>query len=119
MNTPIIFSLTAVQIGGFFVASILPLLVGLVTTRVQPGGLKATLLALLTLLASIGTEMVDTWQTGASYDLGQGLITWLPMFVTAVALHYGLWKPAGISGALQDTLITSDYPTEDARYVNY
>lgn len=96
------FTVSAVQLGGFLIATVLPLLVGLVTTKVTSGGVKAVLLAGLSLVSALLTEAVNTWQTGAAYDLGQGLIAALPVFVTAVAMHYGIWKPTGVSGVLQD-----------------
>ena len=95
------FTLSAVQVGGFILATVLPLLVGLVTSRVTSGGTKAVLLAGLSVVSALLTEAVSAWDAGAAYDLGQGLISALPVFVTAVAMHYGIWKPTGLSSRLQ------------------
>lgn len=84
-----------------FVGTILPLLVGLVTTRVTHSGVKALLLAGLSLLAALGTELGATWTRGDTYDLGTGLLLALPTFLVAVGMHYGIWKPVGASAAVQ------------------
>lgn len=83
------------------VSTVLPLLVGLVTTRVTHAGLKAGLLALAALLTSLLTELGVAIANGVTYDLGRGLLLALPTFLVAVGMHYGLWKPAGASAAVQ------------------
>lgn len=95
------FTLSAVQVGQFVLAVVLPLLVGLVTKKTTDGGQKAILLAALTLVASMLGEAIDVWTGGGVYDIGQSLMLWLPTFVVSVATHYGLWKPTGVSGTLQ------------------
>ena len=84
------------------ISTVLPLLVGLVTTRVTDSSKKAWLLAALSLVTSLLTELGDAIATGTTYDVGQGLLLALPTFLIAVGLHYGLWKPTGAAAALQD-----------------
>ena len=108
----ITFTLTAAQTAGFTTAVILPLLVGLATTRLTKPGPKAVALAALSLATSLLTEAGTAWETGTTYDLGQGLLTWLPVFTCAVATHYGIWKPPGISHTLQGIGMSNlDTPT--------
>lgn len=95
------FSADPALIVALLVSTILPVLVGLVTTRVTAGGVKAALLAALALVTSLLTELGRAIEAGVSYDVGQGLLLALPVFVVSVALHYGLWKPAGVSAAVQ------------------
>jgi hypothetical protein len=83
-------------------ATILPLLVGLVTTRETNAGRKAVYLAGLSVLISLLTEIVSALQTGVTYNLGTALLAALASFLIAVGTHYGLWKPTGTAGALQD-----------------
>lgn len=84
----------------------MPLLVGLVTTRVTKGSIKAWLLAGLTLATSIITAAVAAITAGVVFDLGVALLAAIPAFVISVATYYGLWKPTGIAGAAQDVEAT-------------
>lgn len=96
------FTLDPILVAQLVAAAFLPLLVGLVTTRVTNGGVKGVLLAALSLVASLLAELIRAWQNGQSYDLGVGLLLALPTFLTAVGLHIGIWKPSGVSAAVQD-----------------
>lgn len=83
-------------------ATVLPLLVGLVTQRVTSAGLKAVLLALLAVATSLATELGAALQSGATYNLGTALLAALASFLIAVGTHFGFWKPTGLSGKAQD-----------------
>lgn len=85
-----------VQIVGLLVGVILPLLVGLVTTRVTHAATKAVLLALLSAVTGFLSELLSD-----HFDLKTALITWLGAFLVAVGVHFGLWKPTGVSARLQ------------------
>lgn len=82
----------------------LPVLVGLVTTRVTSARAKALLLAALSLVSSMLTEILAAAEAGTAYDIGQGVVTAVFTFMGAVALHYGFWKPTGVSEAAQNAL---------------
>lgn len=97
----IAFTIDPWQVVQLIVAVVLPVLVGLVTTRTTSPGLKAVLLAGLAVVSSLGTEALAANEAGQTYDLGQGLIFGLGTFIVAVAMHYGLWKPTGTSSAVQ------------------
>lgn len=116
MNT-IEFTFDAWQIVQVVVAVILPVVVGLVTKLNASGGLKAVLLAALSLATSIGTEALAAHNAGQSYDLGQALVLGLGTFVIAVATHYGLWKPTGAAtavGSVGSSRTDEDPPESDA-----
>lgn len=85
----------------FTLATIMPLLVGLVTTRVTSGRAKALLLAALTLATSLLTTLYNGL-TGEPVEWFSVLFTAIASFVVSVAIHYGLWKPVGASQALQE-----------------
>ena len=84
-------------------AVFLPILVGLVTTRVTAGSVKAWLLALFALITSILVELLHAINSAAAtFDLGVALLAVIPTFVISVATYYGLWKPTHIAQAAQD-----------------
>lgn len=87
---------------------LLPVLVGLVTTRATSAGRKAVLLAALSVATSLLTELIAALQAGALYNLGLALILGLGTFIVAVATHYGLLKPTGVSTAAQASFRTAD-----------
>lgn len=97
------FTVDAIAVAQLMVAVVLPVLVGLVTTRVTASGLKAVILAALAVISAMITEAVDANMAGQAYDIGQGLINAIGTFVIAVAIHYGLWKPTGVSQRAQET----------------
>lgn len=81
---------------------LIPVIVGIVTTKATNAGTKAILLAFLSLVSSLLLEILNAAQTGTAYDVGQGLFLFLPTFVIAVATHYGFWKPTGTSAKVQE-----------------
>lgn len=102
------YSLDVVQALTLAVGTVLPVLVGLVTTRVTHPGAKAVTLALLAALTALGTEALTAAQAGTPYDLGRGAVMALGVWVVAVATHYGLWRPTGVADAATDTGRTAD-----------
>lgn len=102
----IIFNLPPALVIGLLVSTVLPLLVGLVTSRAMKPGLKAVLLAVLSALTGLLTELLNAVNAGAAYDLGTGLVLALTSFLIAVGIHYGLWKPTKVTAAAQDVLVT-------------
>lgn len=103
----IAFTLDPALVIGLLVSTVLPLLVGLVTTRVTASGVKAVLLAALALLTSLLTELGVAVTNGETYDIGQGLLLAIPTFLIAVGMHYGLWKPTTASAKAQNVLVTA------------
>lgn len=81
---------------------ILPALVGLVTKKITSSGFKAILLALLSIISSLLTEIMNAVNSGTEYDLGRGLMVALFTFIGAVAIHYGLLKPTGVAEKAQE-----------------
>lgn len=94
------FHLSLISVLTLIVATILPILVGLVTTRETSPGRRAVYLAALSVLIGFGQEIIAAIQAGSVYDLGGGLLTAIGTFLVAVALHFGLWKPTGVSAAV-------------------
>lgn len=96
------FTLDPAVVVQLLVAFLLPVLVGLVTTRVTSSGRRAWLLAGLTLATSLLVELGRALAAGTTYDLGVALFAALPAFVVSVATHYGLWRPTGVSDVVLD-----------------
>ncbi|MFD8899907.1 hypothetical protein [Streptomyces ardesiacus] len=84
---------------GLAISVVLPVLVGLVTTRVTHAGTKAVLLLFLTALNGFLVELADA---GDGYQIGSALTLWGVSFATGVLAHFGLWKPTGVAGKAQD-----------------
>lgn len=110
MTPSIAFTLDPLAVVQLIIAFILPVLVGLVTTRVTSPAVKAWLLAALTLLTSLLTELARALTSGVVYDIGAALMLALPTFVVSVSTYYGLWKPTGVAGAAQDVVVTPRDP---------
>ena len=89
-------------------AVVLPLLVGLVTTRVTEAHVKALVLLALSIVSSGITDLIATIQAGTMFDLGLWAISALTTFGLGVALHFGLYKPTGLSDAAQRTLVKAE-----------
>lgn len=93
---------------GLLVSVVLPVLVGLVTTRVTHAGVKAVLLLGL---STVNGFLVEFANPGPGYDAGTAAVLALVSFGTGVLAHFGLWKPTGIAGAAQDSLVTARNPS--------
>lgn len=90
---------TWVQLLTFVVSVLLPALVALVTKRMASARLKAVTLLLLTALTGFLSELLDALVTALPFELGTAAMTWLMSFVIGVVAHYGLLKPAGVTGS--------------------
>ena len=89
---------------GLVISVVLPVLVGLVTTRVTHAGTKAVLLLALSTLNGL---LVEVLHPVDGFSLGTAVVLAIVSFATAVLSHFGLWKPTGVSGKAQDSLITA------------
>lgn len=80
-----------------YAAPLLPLVVALVTKSRAHPALKAGLLAALAFVTALVAPAI---QNGTDIDLdAKTLGTFVVTVVVAVAAHYGLLKPAGVTGA--------------------
>ena len=88
---------------GLLVSVVLPVLVGLVTTRVTNAGIKAVLLLALSTATGFVTEYAGPHDAG--YSVGTAAVLALVSFGTGVLSHFGFWKPVGVSGRVQDSFV--------------
>ncbi|QHB47196.1 holin [Arthrobacter phage AppleCider] len=100
-----------------FVGAVLPLLVGLITTRMTAGNKKSILLLGLSIVTSALTELLSWYLGGQNgvFDVFQWLVMALLSFVVGVGLHFGFYKTPGKDGVsiadrLADKGITADAP---------
>lgn len=83
---------------GLLVTVVLPILVGLVTSKVTSAAVKSVLL--LGLSAANGF-LVELAHPGPGYSVGTAAVLALVTFGAGVALHFGLYKPVGVSAVAQ------------------
>lgn len=79
----------------------LPLIVGIITRSTFQH--KALVLLALAAVSGFGTELLQflTAGGGGTYDVTDGLFRALLSFGAAVLLHYGFYKPEGVTAAAQ------------------
>ncbi|MCI3246280.1 hypothetical protein [Streptomyces spinosisporus] len=88
---------------GLVASVVLPVLVGLVTTKVTHAGWKAVLLLALSTVNGFIVEYAGPHDAG--YSVGTAAVLALVSFGTGVLAHFGLWKPTGVSGKAQDSFV--------------
>lgn len=79
--------------------SALPMLVALVTARVASGSVKSVMLAVLSAVAGIVNELVAVGGVLPDMDWNSTVSQAVLTFLIAVGLHFGLLKPAGVTGS--------------------
>lgn len=94
------------QLIGLLSGVILPLVVGLVTTRLTDSGVKAMLLAGLSVVINLLTELGSALQRDETYNLGNALVLGVTTFMFAVGSHYGFWKPTHATEKVQAMGVT-------------
>lgn len=87
----------------WLVAVLLPLAVGLVTTRVTSSAAKALLLALFNALIAIGTEVARALSDGtiADFNVMQAVFQLLTALAIAWGAYGQFWKPTGVAAKAQ------------------
>ncbi|MFF7452087.1 MULTISPECIES: hypothetical protein [unclassified Streptomyces] len=88
---------------GLLVSVVLPVLVGLVTTKVTHAGVKSVLLLALSTATGFVVEYAGPHDAG--YSVGTAAVLALVSFGTAVLSHFGFWKPVGVASKAQDTFV--------------
>jgi hypothetical protein len=81
---------------------VLPLLVGVVTTRVTSANIKAVLLLALVAIKTFIEALIAADQAGIALAFVPFLMNLVLNFIIAVAIHFGLWKPSGLSTTIQE-----------------
>jgi hypothetical protein len=84
-----------VALWGLVVGTVLPIVVGLVTKSNTDAAVKAVVLLGLAAVISVGQEIVAE----GSFEVKATLLKLALLFLTSVGAHFGLLKPAGVTGA--------------------
>lgn len=92
-------TITLAQLISAVVGVLLPIVVAVVTDRVARPGVKAVVLLALAAVTSFLTEWLVALNSAATFDWSQAGFGVLLTFVVAVAMHLGLWRNVGASGA--------------------
>lgn len=77
------------------VAAVLPMIVALVTARFASGAIKTVTLVALTV---ISTALEGVFSAGGILPVREFIISTTLQFLLSVGFHFGLLKPAGITG---------------------
>ncbi|MGY5048315.1 hypothetical protein ACWDE0_22185 [Streptomyces sp. 900105755] len=88
---------------GLVTSVVLPVLVGLVTTRVTNAGWKAVILLFLSTANGFVVEYAGPHPSG--YSVGTAAVLALVSFGTGVLAHFGFWKPVGVARRAQDSFV--------------
>lgn len=100
-------SINTVQVASLLIGTVLPIVVGIITSKVTAKRTKALALALLSAVSGFLTEYVTAADGAGQFHVDQALLTWLMTFVVAVAVHYGFWRPVGVSARAQAVGVTA------------
>ena len=76
---------------------VLPLLVGLVTTKVTGRGVQFLLLSLLTLVSTVAIQVLQAHTAGLQVALVQIVVQAVVNFGVSLLAHYNVWKPTNLS----------------------
>lgn len=79
------------------VTLVLPGVVALVTKRFAPGNVKAIVLLVLSVIGGLLNQIIAQ---GGSFEVGKTLWYVAGTFFVAVAAHFGLLAPLGVTGSL-------------------
>lgn len=78
--------------------TVLPIVVAFVTSRLADSGAKALALLALSALTTYLVGILAALNAGQGIDWSHLTFTAIVGFGIAVAAHFGLWKPVGITG---------------------
>lgn len=102
-----------IQVLSLAIGVALPIIVGIITTKITSSATKAVLLALLSAASGFGTELLNHPH---GYDWKTAALTWLATFIVAVASHFGFFKPVGASQWVQANIGRTTTPTSVAAH---
>lgn len=86
----IVSSLTWIDYLTAFVAVILPLVNGFLTSRNWSPAAKGISLALLALVFGVSNELLTAATAGEVFDIGQSILKWGLIFITSVVSYFGI-----------------------------
>lgn len=94
------------QVLALLLSTIFPILVAYITKASWGSGLKAVLLAAVSAVSGVISTAIDPAHT---FHWQAALLTAVGSFAVAVAVHFGLWKPGGVTAAVQARGVKDDH----------
>jgi len=82
-----------------FLTLLLPLFVGLVSTRITSSGMKAVLLLVLASLKTVAESVVAANVADVPWQFVPVVMNVLINFGVACLMYFGFWKPTGVADA--------------------
>lgn len=101
-----VFQSTGAMLLWLAVTVLMPLVVGLITKPSTPASLQSLLLTAAALTNGLLSEALAA---GDTYNWGKAALQAVVSFVIAVATHYGIFKPTGLTAAALAVGTRSDY----------
>jgi len=87
----------------FIIAVGLPVLVGIVTTKVTKSWIKVVLLGGLTFVSTILTGLLDANTAGVQFQWLSALLNAGASWAYSIAIHFGIWKPLKVTDRVQES----------------
>lgn len=89
----------------FVVAILFPLIVGLFTKFTTSDAVKAVALVTISILSGLVSQYLAALTSHTTFDWFTAVLAALGAWVIAVASHFGVWKPTGVTAAAQRSLV--------------
>lgn len=86
------------------IGTVLPILVGIVTTKVESRKVKSILLITLSAVSGLLTGALQGGGAVTKEALYAGFVS----YITAIAVHYGVYKPSGVTEVVQTKIGRTD-----------
>lgn len=127
MTSALLLGLDTAGVISLLLGTVLPLLVGLLTSRSLNPGVKAALLAALSGLASVLTQWLAALNSGQHFAWQQVVVSAFLTWAVGELSYLKLWRPSGAAARLADlgvrdrvapdaTPAAGDYGDSDATY---
>jgi uncharacterized membrane protein (DUF441 family) len=103
---------TAIQNWQYVVALVVPLIVSWLIHRTYSNQIKAAIM----LVVSVIVTTVTMWLNGSLNNIAAGdyVAKVLAVIVGAIAFYYGIWRPTGVSGTIEEKMPSPLPPRETA-----
>lgn len=92
-------TISAAQWLNVLINVLLPIVVAVLTSRVADGAFKALVLLVLSAVSGFLVSWLSAVDNAVAFDMSQAGFTALTGLIVAVAAHFGVWKPVGVTGS--------------------
>lgn len=99
-------------LAGLIVTALLPILVKYVTNSNTSGATKAFILLGFASVKTVIESVLQANETGVDLAIIPIVFTTIVNFAIAVSIHFGLYKPTGVTGASPAPVPATEAPTQ-------